>query len=56
MTVNFSVFQSVFVPILTCDHESQVTTEKMLSKEQRAEMGYLRRVLSVTLRDKKHRL
>jgi len=32
-----------------------VTTEKILSKEQTAGMGYLRRVLAVTLRDKEHR-
>jgi len=30
-------------------------TERILSKEQTAEMGYLRRVLDVTLRDKEHR-
>jgi len=28
-----------------------VTTEIILSKEQTAELGYLRRVLGVTLRD-----
>jgi len=50
-----SVFKPIFVPILTCGHESQVTTERILSKEQTAEMGYLRRVLGVTLRDKEHR-
>jgi len=50
-----SVFKWVFVPILTCSHESQVTTEKILSNKQTAEMGYSWRVLSVTLRDKKHR-
>jgi len=32
-----------------------VTTERILSKEQTAEMGYLRRVFGVTLRDKEHR-
>ena len=32
-----------------------MTTERILSKEQTAEMGYLQRVLGVTLRDKKHR-
>jgi len=32
-----------------------VTTETILSKEQTAEMGYLQRVLGVTLRDKEHR-
>jgi len=31
-------------------------TERILSKEQTAEMGYLRRVLGVTLRDKEHGL
>jgi len=32
-----------------------VTTERILSKEQTSEMGYLRRVLGVTLHDKEHR-
>jgi len=32
-----------------------VTTERILSKEQTAETGYLRRVRGVTLRDKDHR-
>jgi len=32
-----------------------VTTERILSKEQTAEVGYLRRVNGVTLRGKKHR-
>jgi len=32
-----------------------VTNEKILSKEGTAEMGYLRRVLDVTLCDKEHR-
>jgi len=41
MTAKLLVFKSVFVPIL--------------SKEQTAEVGYLRRVLGVTLCDKKHR-
>jgi len=54
-TAKFSVFKSLFTPILTCGHESYVTTERILSKEQRADMGYLRRVLSVTFRDKEHR-
>jgi len=51
-TARLSVFKSVFVPILTCDHESYVTTENILSKEQTAKMGDLRRDLGVTLRDK----
>jgi len=32
-----------------------VATERILPEEQTAEMGYLRRVLGVTLRDKEHR-
>jgi len=54
-TAKFSDLKSVFVPMLTCGHESWVANEKILSKKQTAEMGYLRRVLDVTLRDEKHR-
>ena len=54
-TVKLSVFRSVFVPILTCGHESLVTTERILSKERIAEIEYLRIVIGVTLRDKEHR-
>ena len=32
---NLSVFKSVFVPILSCGHESYMRTERILSKEQR---------------------
>jgi len=32
-----------------------MTTERILSKEQTAEVGYLRRVFAATLRDKEHR-
>jgi len=39
---NFQFFKSVFVPMFSCGHESQVTTEKILSKEQTAEMRHLR--------------
>jgi len=46
------VSKQVFVPILTCGNESQATTERIVSKEQTAAMGYLRRVLGVKLRDK----
>jgi len=54
-TAKLSVFKSVFLPILTCGHEFYVTTERILSKEQTTEVGYLRWVLGVTLRDKEHR-
>jgi len=50
-----SVFKSVFDPIPTCGHESLVTTGRILSKEQRAELGYLRKVVGVTLGDKERR-
>jgi len=50
-----SVFKSVFAPILTCGHKFYVRAERILSKEQTAETGYLRRVFGVTLRDKVHR-
>jgi len=50
--IELSVFKSVFVPILTCGHESWVTTERILFQVQVAEMGFLRRVHGVTLRDK----
>jgi len=32
-----------------------VTTERILTKEQTADMGYLQRVIGVTLRDEEHR-
>jgi len=51
-TAELSAFKSVFVSILTYGHESWVMTEKILSQVQAAEMGFLRRVHVVTLRDK----
>ena len=47
-----SAFKSAFVPILTLGHESWVTIEKILFQVQATEMGFLRRVHGVTLRDK----
>ena len=44
--LNWSLFRSS--PLV-------VTTEKILSKEQTAEMGHLRRVIGVTLCDKEYR-
>jgi len=43
-----SVFKSVFVPILTCGHGSSMTTERIMSKEETAEMGYLHFVTKST--------
>ena len=51
-TAKLPVFKSVFVPILIFDHESWVMTERMLFQVQAAEMGFLRRVYDVTLRNK----
>jgi len=42
----------VFDTVLTYGHESWVMTERMLSQVQAAEMGSLKKVESVTLRDK----
>jgi len=39
-TAKLSVFKSVFVPILTCGHESWVMTERILSLVKAAEMGF----------------
>jgi len=47
----FFVFKSVFVPILTHGHESWIMTERAPSQVQEAEMGFLRRVHGMTLRD-----
>jgi len=51
-TAKLSVFQSVFVLILTYGHETWVMTENVLSQVQTAGMGFLRRVHGVPLRDK----
>ena len=51
-TAKLSVFKSVIVPIPICGHESWVMTEGILSQVQAAEIGFLRRVYGVTLRDK----
>jgi len=42
----------VFDTVLAYGHESWVMTERMLSQVQAAEMGSLKKVESVTLRDK----
>jgi len=49
---NQSIFKSVFVLILTYDHESWVATESVLPQVRAAEMAVLWRVHGVTLRDK----
>ena len=47
-----SVFKSIFVPILTCGHESWVLTERVRSQMQACEMRFLRKVKGVTMFDK----
>ena len=46
---NFPVLNWYLFRSFTCGLESWVTTERILSQEQEAEMGYLRRVHGVTL-------
>jgi len=47
-TTKLSVFNSVFVPILTYGPESWIMAERILAQVQAPEMGYLRRVHGVT--------
>jgi len=47
-TVKLSVFKSIFVPILSYDHESWVMTERILTQVQTPKLGFLRRVHGVT--------
>jgi len=46
-TVKLSVFKSIFVPILTCGHESWIMTERILTRVQAPKLGFLRRVHGV---------
>ena len=43
---------SIFIPTLTYGHERWVKTKRMRSRVQAAEMGFLRRVAGVSLRDR----
>ena len=47
-----SIFRSVFVPILTYGHECWIMNEKVRSRVQTFEMGFLRRISGLTLLDK----
>jgi len=51
-TANLAVFKMSFVPILTYGRESLVLTVRVIPQVQAAEMGFLRRVHGVELRDK----
>ena len=44
-----SVFRSIFVPILTCSHECSEMTERVSSRVQAAEMGFLQKVRDLSL-------
>ena len=47
-----SIFRSVYVPTLTYSRECWVMNEKVRSRVQAAEMGFLRRISGLTLLDK----
>ena len=47
-----AVFRSVFVPIITYGHDCWVMTERMRSRVQAVEMGFLRKVRGLFLLDK----
>ena len=47
-----SIFRSVYVPILTYGHECWIMKEKVRFRVPAAEMGFLRRISSLTLLDK----
>ncbi|KAK3540649.1 hypothetical protein QTP70_034466 [Hemibagrus guttatus] len=47
-----SIYQSIYVPILTYGHELWVKTERVRSQIQAAEMSFLRRVAGCSLRDR----
>ena len=47
-----SIFRSVYVPILTYGHECWTMTERVRSRVQAAEMGFLRRICGLTRLDK----
>ena len=51
-TVKFSVFRSVFVPTLTYGRECWVMTERVRSRVQAAEIGFLRKVRGLSLLDR----
>ena len=47
-----SIFRSVYVPIRTYGHEWSIMNEKVRSRVQAAEIGFLRRISGLTLLDK----
>jgi len=53
-TTKLSVLKSVFILILTNNHESWVITERVISQAQAAKTKFLQRFHGVRLRDKVH--
>ncbi|VDP07738.1 unnamed protein product [Soboliphyme baturini] len=51
LKTKFSVFKSIFTPMLTCGHESWTITEKLRTRVQAPEMGFLRGVAGLTRLD-----
>ena len=47
-----SIYQSIYVPTLTCRHKLWAVTESTRSWIQAAEIGFLRRVSGLSLRDR----
>ncbi|TWW77709.1 hypothetical protein D4764_12G0010990 [Takifugu flavidus] len=47
-----SIYRSIWVPVLTYDHQRWVMTERTRSRIQAAEMSFLQRVAGLSLRDK----
>ena len=47
-----SIYRSIYVPTLTYGHELWVVTKRTRSRIQAAEMGFLRRVSGLSLRDR----
>ncbi|KAF7640778.1 hypothetical protein LDENG_00014950, partial [Lucifuga dentata] len=47
-----SIYQSIYVPILTYGHELWVMTKRTRSRIQATKMKFLRRVSGLTLRDR----
>jgi len=45
-------YWSIFVPILTYGHEILIVTERMRLQLQAAEIGFLRRVARLSLKDR----
>ncbi|TWW66919.1 hypothetical protein D4764_20G0009510 [Takifugu flavidus] len=52
LKAKLSIYQSIYVPILTYGHQRWVMTERTRSRIQAAEMSFLRGVAGLSLRDR----